>query len=302
MTASIRQVGTNAPNSSSVVTMGASPVDGNLLLAICDHWGNNPAAGTGWTRYSNNDGSTGSGTAVFYRYASADGTSLTPTTAAFTNDLEIVVWELAGMSGTIGTDLLAESHDIDQTALIHGITRNATSYTTTANNVMMLGMYGGNVSTLTTQAAPTVSSDQTTNLHTTAMTVLTPGNATRVGATYYDNLIASSGTGVQANATWSAVDQLHTHHQAVAIQWTAGGGTETSTVIMGFAGIAMSAAAAKSETAAAVMGFAGIGQAVAATVAAVVAAVTMGFSGISQEAVVYKPAAPGTGKRLWWTA
>ena len=175
-------------------TLSTAPVNGNLLYAILNTYPTTMTAATGWTQdvaYDNG----GSHCAAFYKYA---GASESTTQSPITNTeqiWEMVMFEVAGVSGTWATDHIATSGSVTSGSLVSGGTN---SYSTTNNNELMLtGIVGGPSNTTT----GTGSFSQSTTL---AQTSVVGGNFNYASSALAGSLFTStSGTAISDTWSWS---------------------------------------------------------------------------------------------------
>lgn len=287
---------TSIPN----VVFGTAPTNGNLLIALTSHWPNTPTANTGWTLINNTNASQ-SGTACAYKYAGA-GESTTQNAwngVGGIGDLPTIMWEISGITGTIGTDLLFDFHDVDIAGVTAGNPATSTSHNTTVNNTLVLGFFAGNVGTGTTQAAPTLGGGHAPN---TASWVHTPGVSTHVGLTYFDDLFATSGTAVQYTATWSGgPTQTAEHFLMVFLRGSASTNTETAIITTRLSGASQSFLGSVTSVAGITTRLSGISQTINANNNNTTTTTTR-LSGLGQGFLIYKASAPGSGRRLFWTS
>ena len=202
----------SADNSMSVV-MGGAPTNGNLLLAICTHWSNNPTVNTGWTGLDNIDGSTGDGVKGAYKYAGAGEST---TQAPFNNGTaqQCVVYEISGVSGTIGTDLKTRHQAVDISA---SPAFNSTSFNTGSDNVMIIGAMSGNVSTGTTEQNGSVTAGITADGN-----ALSNSAASRHATMqYFHKFFSTSGSAVQFTDTFPINQGLLGRYMIYELAWEA---------------------------------------------------------------------------------
>ena len=88
----------------TAVTMGSSPTNGNMLVAMC-YSVNTPSVASGWTSVISNSPGTNYMT-IAYRVASSDTTTETPFTVTGSSKALICVWEVNGQNTTPATALI----------------------------------------------------------------------------------------------------------------------------------------------------------------------------------------------------
>lgn len=135
------------------ITLGAAPTKGNLLVALYSHFGNdpapsNPAAGKGWSLFTNTNGVVKDGFALNVKVAgAAESATQTPLNASNTGGLSI--WEIQGPWSHI-VDVFAGQHDVSSAPnIVQAITTDVANglilaiSVNTSNTTNATGVAGG---------------------------------------------------------------------------------------------------------------------------------------------------------------
>lgn len=120
-------------------SFATNPVLGNLIVVIQFHWSNSPTAASGFTQLFNANGSTGDGYAVYYKYAGVSEPKIQVVGTIGTASM-MFAWEIAGVTGVIGTDLPFSHKEFDKAA---SPTYSTTSFNTGQANTTILGAISG---------------------------------------------------------------------------------------------------------------------------------------------------------------
>ena len=237
-TASLSQSGSTTVEA----VFGSTPTHTNLLLAIgFGYTGNGtPVANTaaGWTllTYTTN-GTTEIVSFVVYKYAGAsESTTQEPITTG-ENLWGLSIWEVSGVTGTIGTDVVATHLNPDAG---HGtLTGTISSFNTAQANELLIGLFSTDNFTAsstitTTSVSPSVTNENLANgTHTGTFSAYCVAQSASFG------VIASSGTAV--SGTFTTGGTAGDMHYTIVELAEPGGSTETGNVSMALGGVGFAA-------------------------------------------------------------
>lgn len=146
----IIQVQANTANGTDGTTtqvhFATAPTNGNLLVAVAMLYAPNgaPNASSGWAIHSQSSGSTGMYVAVFYKYAGASESTTQQPEASGRDYWGLTMWEISGVSGTIGTDLIAAHISEGAQTYPSSGPYTTSSFNTGSDDELILGGFVGN--------------------------------------------------------------------------------------------------------------------------------------------------------------
>lgn len=179
------------------IVLPSAPLSGSLLLAMAEHWTNNPTAGSGYTQDVNSNGSNTDIT-TWYKYAGS-GESATQRICSGANQGIGILVELVGVSGSYAADVQSVHSGIDISLSSNAY--NTTSFNTGANNVGLVSLLSLVSLTSTTQSTSPTISGGAGNISNLIQTFWNNGTARSGQAAVTSDFAASSGTSISFGVT-----------------------------------------------------------------------------------------------------
>lgn len=273
----------------------AGPTNGSLLVAIVMSWTSNASPGanlnSGWVEYAKvSSGSTSMYISVLYKYCGAGEPMLQAPSFGGFNFWAMSMWEISGVTGVVGTDIVAvHLNAADQVYPAAGPVLT-TSFNSTNNSELILGGFSGNSGS---------------NTFITSSTGTLDGAASNGGglgpchATGVHYVVPASGTAIQTSLSVTSGSSL----ESGFVELQSGSSVNNAVITTSLSGVSQDFEVNKIAGVAVITTtLRGISQSFLVAVPDEVATITTTLSGISQRFNAFIPAAPGAGRRQAWTS